>query len=1432
MRKYRVVGALPYPLLRQYFLDSKGFFITIGLLFLALATTPLSADHHPITSGSEIDYPPFCIVDADGKVDGFSVELMRASLKAMNREVTFKTGPWAEVRGWLERGEIEALPLVGRTPEREKLFDYTIPYMTLYGAIVVRNDNQDIKTLDDLIGRQVAVMKGDNAEEFLHREDRDISIVTTATFDDALRQLSAGQHDAVVCQRLVALRLISEAGLDNLHVIDKPLDDFSQDFCFAVKEGDRDMLALLNEGLAIVMADGTYSYLHAKWFAALQIPSDRNIIIGGDHNYPPYEYLDDDGHPAGFTVELTRAIALEMGMNIEFKLEPWSEVLDQFESGEIDVIQGMFYSAERDLKYDFSQPLFVNHYVGVTRKGEGPPPGSIQDLIGKRIVVQRGDVVLDLLRVNGLTGQLTLVETHEDMLRELAQGRHDCAIVVRISAMYLIEQNGWKNLNLGSQPFQSMEYCYTVLNGRKALQAQFNEGLRLLDESGEFRRIHDKWLGGYIEDPPNLINALRYSAIVLIPLLLLLLAGLSWSWTLRRQVASKTSELRESLDRFQYIFESANVGKSLTQITGEINPNQALADMLGYTVEELKSLHWQDITHPDDIEATTEQMAPLLNGSQDSTRFEKRYRRKDGKIVWADISIRIRRDRERKPLYFISTVVDITERKKAEDALRERIKELRCLYSIAGVAEKSGISNSGLCQEAVKILPSGWQYPGITGARITLGDQEFSTDNFAPTPWMQQAPITVKDETIGFVQLCYLAEMPAADEGPFLKEERRLINEIAKRLGEHIERQQAEESLRNNQEMLLRTEQIANIGSWEYYIATDKTNWSDGMFRITGLDPAQPSPNFSDHTGFIFPEDLERLRKAVEICISTGAPYELETRLIRPDESIRHVLAYGQAEMIGIKPPRRLFGFLQDITERKKTEEALRRNEEFQRAMIECSPVALYSIDMNGRVESWNKSAERIFGWTAAEIIGKPLPIVPADKQNEFSILREQVLKGEGFFGKELVRIRKDGNEIPISLSVAPIRNDRGETVGVLGAAEDISERMRAQEEHDRLQDQLIQAQKLESIGRLAGGVAHDFNNILQGMMGYSELLLDLLPEGEDGRDYARELAHGVERATTLTRQLLAFARKQTISPKAIDLNTAVENMLKMLRRLIGEDIDLVWHPSAKLWGVKMDPGQVDQILANLCVNARDAINGNGKVSIETGNVTFDQEYVSDHPDFIAGDYVMLAVSDDGCGMDKDTLEKVFEPFFTTKEISHGTGLGLATVYGIVKQNSGFINVYSEVGKGTTFKIYLARHIGDTLDDEQPQLENIPRGRGENVLLVEDDIAIINLGRRLLEGLGYNVLAANSPFDAISLARNHNGFIDLLITDVVMPEMNGRELAQKMRDAIPGIKILFMSGYTADVIAHRGVLEQGVQFIQKPFSVASLATKTRDALDG
>ncbi|MCG8688479.1 MAG: response regulator [Desulfobacterales bacterium] len=453
------------------------------------------------------------------------------------------------------------------------------------------------------------------------------------------------------------------------------------------------------------------------------------------------------------------------------------------------------------------------------------------------------------------------------------------------------------------------------------------------------------------------------------------------------------------------------------------------------------------------------------------------------------------------------------------------------------------------------------------------------------------------------------------------------------------------------------------------------------------------------------------------------------------------------------------------------------------------------------------------------------------DRQKISDLVR-QSKKDRSSMAAEFRLVRTDGEVLEVR-GAADHYFDDGNLMISRGVLQDITVQKQAQEDLARLEDQLIQAQKMESIGRLAGGVAHDYNNISGIIIGYTELAMDQVNSDDPLHQTLEKVISAAQRATDITRQLLAFARKQTIDPKVIELNQAVKNILNILERLIGEDIDLVWNPGQNIWLVKIDPAQVDQILVNLCINSRDAICGSGKITIETRNVSFDHAYCNQHSGFKPGDYSMLAVSDDGTGMTQEILENVFEPFFTTKEIGQGTGLGLSTIYGIVKQNNGFVNAYSEPGEGTSIKVYLKRYKG-TLDYAEKSDENENekvRATGETILIVEDDKDILDLAKTVLTKAGYRVIASNTPVSALSIAREETGRIHLLLTDVVMPEMSGRELADALPKISPGIETLFMSGYTANIIAHRGVLDKGVNFISKPFSGKELTAKVRKILD-
>ena len=494
------------------------------------------------------------------------------------------------------------------------------------------------------------------------------------------------------------------------------------------------------------------------------------------------------------------------------------------------------------------------------------------------------------------------------------------------------------------------------------------------------------------------------------------------------------------------------------------------------------------------------------------------------------------------------------------------------------------------------------------------------------------------------------------------------------------------------------------------------------------------------------------------------------------------------------------------------------------------------ATDTECRIVFLNHVAETLTGWKQGEVQGQHLDQVLRieGSSEDADALRSllSVLQARRTLelpGSRLLR-SKSGTDRMVTVNGAPIVDAADQIAGMVLVIRDVTEKAEMEEERRALAHQLAQSQKMEAIGQLAGGVAHDFNNMLGVIIGHAELALLTTDLSEQMQDRLREILDAASRSAEITRQLLAFSRQQHAEPKVLDLNETIARMLKMLHRLIGEDIDLSWSPGFDLSHVRIDPSQLDQIMANLCVNARDAIAGIGKIEIFTDNVTVGTVERAHVGELAPGQYVRLVVADSGCGMSAAVMERIFEPFYTTKQLGRGTGLGLATVFGIVKQNGGHIEVTSSVGKGSVFTVYLPAISKTTLEAEQEKKR--PAGGTESVLLVEDEPAIMAIGATILMQLGYHVYSAGSPEEAIDIAENSSAKIDLLLTDIIMPGMNGRDLSERLLVSRPGMKCLFMSGYTADVIAERGQIGAEMCFLQKPFSVESLALKVREALSG
>ena len=1072
-------------------------------LSISHANTSTSWDKTNLQSASELEYPPFAIVHPDGTAGGFSVDLLEAAAHAAGLTVTFKVGQWSQINEELVKGELDALPLVSYSEERDKIYDFTVPYLRMSGTVFVRKGYHEITTISDLKNKEVLVMQGDTAHEYVMRQNLTDSIITTPSFEEAFRLLAEGKHDAVVVQQIVGLEIIKKLGLTNIVVVEqklvsslKPitmkLDGFEQKFCFAVSEGNQHLLSLLNEGLAILYLNGTYERLYETWFTPI-LPKPEVSIS-----------------------ELIKR-SLQLLIPILFLL----------------TLIGLWYL--------------------------------------RRLVTQRTHYLQEEIQQRELTK------------KELAD-----ANAKYIKAQQLGKVGNWE-YDIVTQEFYAS-----------------SEAMRMFGFTGDTSPLTPERVGSCIPE--------------------------------REQV------------------------------------HQSLVDLIENDVPY--NLEYDIITEDSGERMTVNSLGEL------------------------------QRDESGNPVKIQGAILDISERRHSEASLRESEERFRRAVASSPVPIMIHDEDDRVLQLSV-----GWTE--LSG---------YSIEDIPTLPdWTEKA----YGERTG-IKKAYIDDLFNIDHS-------------------------------------------VNNGEW-----TVKTK--DGSTRI----------------------------------------WEFQATPLGERSSGRRVLLSIAA----------------DVTERKQVEEALRKSEERFRDLFENAPFPYQSLDERGYLIEANRRWLDHLGYCRDEVVGTSFAeFLHPEWQDHF---RENftTFKSIGeVLGVEFQLRKRDGTYVWVSFDGRINRDHAGNFLQTHCVFTDISEQKRLQNKVTMQNEALNQSQKLESVGRLAGGIAHDFNNMLSIIIGYTELALAKLEPSDPLYGNMKEINKDGARSADLTRQLLAFARQQTVAPKVLNLNDNIASMIKMLRHLIGEDIDFAWTPGTELWSVKIDPSQIDQILANLCVNARDAITDIGKVTIETKNIAFDEDYCADHIEFFPGEYVMLAVSDDGYGIAPEAMDQIFEPFFTTKETGKGTGLGLATVYGIVKQNNGFINVYSELNKGTTIRVYLPGFAEQAVKERnETTLEN-PQSRGETILLVEDDPSILKLGKRILENLGYKVLSTTRSKEATKMAEKHIGQINLLITDVVMPEMNGRELSEQLQHLYPQLKILFMSGYTANVIAHRGVLDEGIHFISKPFSPKEIAFKIREVLD-
>jgi two-component system, cell cycle sensor histidine kinase and response regulator CckA len=771
----------------------------------------------------------------------------------------------------------------------------------------------------------------------------------------------------------------------------------------------------------------------------------------------------------------------------------------------------------------------------------------------------------------------------------------------------------------------------------------------------------------------------------------------------------------------------------------------------------------------------------------------------------------------------ISVCIDITERENESDALRQSEEKYRMLVenSLQGVAiiqgERIAFCNqafaeiSGYSTEELMSLPD-------TKSMIHPDDREAVIQRYHERLRGKSAPrryeyrIINKDGSVHWLEafasrITYNGE-PASQ-----------IVQL-----DITERKQVEMSLQESEERFRLIAETVDEIFWMYDVEKDITTYLSPAFECIWNYPRERvigKPGY--HLEPIHPDDRP-LVEATAQYVRNQKPYDYQYRILRPDGSVRHIWDHGFPVIEKNGQIKSYVGVGQDITAWKKAEEALVDSREYFHQIINCIADPVFVKDHEHRMVLVNDAMCSFMGLNREEILGSTFfDFMPDEISAHLWEDEEEVLQtGQKKISEDILRNVQDDEFIVITKK--SLLTDKDGNKQIIGVVRDITE-------NKRMETQLLQAQKMEAIGILAGGVAHDFNNLLNVINGYSELLLEDLPPDNPIREDIEQINQAGQRAAALTSQLLAFGRKQILQAVILDLNDVISQMSKMLRRLIRENVEFVLAPDPDLGRIFADPVQIQQVVMNLAINARDPMPEGGKLIIETSNVELDRNYIQKHPVAKTGNYVMLAISDNGRGMDEDTRNHLFEPFFTTKERGRGTGLGLATVYGIVKQSGGFIWVYSEPGKGTTFKIYLPLVEGEAAEFEN-QPDPITGYQGtETVLIVEDEASVRTLACRILQDRGYRVLEATEGLDALRIAKEYEGIIHMVVTDVIMPGLGGSKLVSRLETERPGIKALYISGYTDNAIVHHGILDSNVAFLQKPFTVNGLAHKVRDVLD-
>jgi PAS domain S-box-containing protein len=1204
----------------------------------------------------------------------------------------------------------------------------------------------------------------------------------------------------------------------------------------------------------------------------------RAIKVVMDDNYPPFVFKDRRGQLQGITIDQWRLWEAKTGIKAELAAMDWGEALRRMQAGEFDVIDTIFTTEAREKLYDFSPP-YARIDVPIFFQADISGITGLDSLRGFPVAAKTGDAAVELLQKNGVA-PLLLFNSYEAIIAAAKAHQVHVFVVDRPPALYLLNQQGIAEQFHMTGPVSSGEFHRAVRKGNTALLETIQRGFAAIPPA-ELRQIDAKWYGQAIAD---------HSALQRLGLVALAIAGVAGllavaNWTLRHQVRERTRELRASEERWKFALEGAGDGVWDLQVpTRAVKFSKRWKEMLGYAEPELSDSYqaWFDLVHPDDRARTSADFEAYVAGRTPAYVNEHRLRTKDGRYKWILArGTAVTRDAAGTPLRMVGTHTDITERRQIEDVHRESEARLLQTFRSSPVAVIIVRPRDRVLIDVNDAFSRllGWSHAEAVGR--TMQDLKVIDPAVADhVRQLRQAQGSMSNlEVVIHARSGEVRHVISGMETIDLRGEPHVVAtfvDITERKRAELHIRQLNRTLAvlsDINQLIVREKDLAVMLESACRIAVEK-----GGFRMAWIGrpvPGGDGVSIAAHAG-ASADTLDVLHALVgdrrEDCqcaftlqaLSTAGHAVCNDIATDPQAAVWRDAALQRGYRAMASLPLKVagavtgtfnlyaaepnffddeelrlldelasdIGFALEVhaleAERRRAEQSLRASEERFRELAEnVDEIFWITTPEKNQMHYVSPAYETVWGRTCASLYADPRTWLEAVHAED----RERVLKAAtqkqtlGTYHEEYRIVRPDGEQRWILDRAFPVRDARGTVTRIVGVARDITARR-------QLEAQFRQSQKMEGIGLLAGGVAHDFNNILAAIMMQASLarLEPALPAAT--RDILDEILGATERAANLTRQLLAFSRRQVMQPRQLNLNEIVTSLTKMLQRVLGEHVRLQLSLHPRLLLTRADAGMLDQILLNLIINARDAMPGGGTVAIETGDRTFGEPDRAVYPDVTPGRHVFLRVTDTGTGIAPENLSRVFEPFFTTKEPGQGTGLGLATVFGIVKQHGGLITLESERGRGSTFTIFLpADEAPAELAGAETAAPPLPRGT-ETILVVEDEEHVRTMNRAVLEHAGYRVLDAAHGPAALELWAQADPKIDLLLTDIVMPEgLDGRELAARLQAIKPALKVIFTSGYSADIAGRELVLQSGQRFLQKPYTPTTLLEVVRQSLD-